>query len=460
MATPHGCVQLIVVRGFGEGAELARYLRESVWPGLKRTMREWRLDLRVHEIELGDPTRGALSRELRRVAGARNTWVVVLGGRDAASAAHALADMLPDQWPLPGGAERRLWFLHEAARHAELCARLRQGGERVVLHHHTPESASGRRELERSVHVELWGAVRQWAKRTAPELTRGAQEADAEQDALQLAVFHPKEAMPEQTGSLLTYIHEPPALRDVAADAAERVSAKPRAGGGIRASAVWADAAIDRDLPVTVVPQAEGVRFSPPETEIMLWPGDLWQSAEFAFRVSPERAGRGCNGSVTFLQGTFICGTVDLSIYCAREKRSPHMDVMDRCLSNPYRSVFVSYSHDDVAIVELCEHYAEAIGDRYLRDVRMLRAGEPWAERLLDSIDEVDAFQLFWSPRAASSPYVEKEWRHALNRHRREGGFIRPVFWEDPLSPDPPPPLADLHFVRLDLDRLRGAIAT
>ena len=74
----------------------------------------------------------------------------------------------------------------------------------------------------------------------------------------------------------------------------------------------------------------------------------------------------------------------------------------------------------------------------------------------MDAIDEADLFQLFWSKAAARSPFVEQEWRHALELYRAgRGDFIRPVYWAR--RPHPVPRDLDIekiHFQRLNLKEL------
>jgi hypothetical protein len=103
-----------------------------------------------------------------------------------------------------------------------------------------------------------------------------------------------------------------------------------------------------------------------------------------------------------------------------------------------YRHTFPSYSRKDEPIVRACEVVVEAGGDRFLRDVRMLRAGEDWAPKLLELINQADVFQLFWSRNAAASQQVEREWRHALTlRSIDRATFIRPVYWSSKPYPIP-----------------------
>ena len=117
---------------------------------------------------------------------------------------------------------------------------------------------------------------------------------------------------------------------------------------------------------------------------------------------------------------------------------------MTHATSPVYQAIFCSYSHQDTQIVERVERAYKALGLDFLRDVMMLKSGQDWNAELLNMIDRADIFQLFWSNTAAASKYVREEWEHALNL-RRPLGFIRPVYWQQPMPP-PPPELAAIHF--------------
>ena len=115
-----------------------------------------------------------------------------------------------------------------------------------------------------------------------------------------------------------------------------------------------------------------------------------------------------------------------------------------------YRRIFASYSHKDTAIVEEFERHAKAFGDDYLRDLTTLRTGSSWNQSLLRMIDSADVFQLFWSDNAMNSPYVRQEYSYALGLRRE--GFVRPVYWQDPMpiAPGlPPQELREIHFHRI-----------
>ena len=59
-------------------------------------------------------------------------------------------------------------------------------------------------------------------------------------------------------------------------------------------------------------------------------------------------------------------------------------------------------------------------------------------------IERANIFQLFWSENSSQSEYCRQEWQYALQLNREEG-FIRPVYWKDPI-PSPPSELSAIHF--------------
>ena len=189
----------------------------------------------------------------------------------------------------------------------------------------------------------------------------------------------------------------------------------------------------------------DGVTFNPPERRF-LWTESVHRE-DFRLRADKSMDGRVARGAVSVFYGSLLLAEVQLSIKVDRKTaESRHEETHAR----PYRRIFASYSHRDTAIVEEFESHAVATGDRYLRDVVTLRAGEVWDERLLEIIKQADVFQLFWSWNALSSPLVREEWRQALALNRPH--FVRPVYWEEPLPEQaglPPVELRRLHFQRV-----------
>jgi TIR domain/FHA domain len=77
-------------------------------------------------------------------------------------------------------------------------------------------------------------------------------------------------------------------------------------------------------------------------------------------------------------------------------------------------------------------------------DVFSLRSGEDWQAKLEEHVPTKDIFYLFWSKYAASSEWVEREWRLALDR--RGISYIDPVPLDEPDKASPPQELNSLHF--------------
>ena len=115
--------------------------------------------------------------------------------------------------------------------------------------------------------------------------------------------------------------------------------------------------------------------------------------------------------------------------------------------------VFACYAREDIEVVRMVQSLHRALPlSRLDYDIEILTAGDDWERSLDRAIRDADLFQLFWSPAAADSEQVEREWRFALSRDRK--GFICPVYWGGD-APDPAPPaeLRHLHFQRLGIDR-------
>lgn len=118
-----------------------------------------------------------------------------------------------------------------------------------------------------------------------------------------------------------------------------------------------------------------------------------------------------------------------------------------RSVGATFQRVFVSYARSEFWVVEAVNSTYTVLGTVDLRwDLKFLVAGDDWEERIAEEIRAADSFQLFWSLAAKRSREVRKEWKLALQRG--VPGFVRPVYWEEPLV-RPPRELRHLHFSRL-----------
>jgi len=81
-----------------------------------------------------------------------------------------------------------------------------------------------------------------------------------------------------------------------------------------------------------------------------------------------------------------------------------------------YRTAFASYASEDrdevLRVVQGLQKGAPGL--QIFLDVADLRSGQRWEEELWEVIPTRDVFYLFWSRAARRSPWVDKEWRCAL----------------------------------------------
>jgi len=275
---------------------------------------------------------------------------------------------------------------------------------------------------------------------------------------VQFTVYRPREIRPVRWYKMLIFTHldERPEWLDAnelspleqVEDEAQRIL-----GPSLETYRKTADEsllAVPREGEITLMPEMHGIEFNP-RTRSFSWKDGLCMHLEtFELRTRPEFAAPTVvRGRVTIFLGHLILADVALSIRVTQSKAPAALTRLpsESSSARRFRRIFASYSRKDLEIVKQMERYALSLGDRYLRDCIDLRAGERWDERLLGMITEAHIFQLFWSWNSSQSPYVEREWRHALSLRREM--FIRPTCWEDPW-PDPPEPLRPIHFHRID----------
>jgi serine/threonine protein kinase len=278
---------------------------------------------------------------------------------------------------------------------------------------------------------------------------------------VQFTVYRPRAVEPEVPYSILVYAHLAERAPDAPANAPdpkEVVEQKAREALG-EAFHAFTDTvedsqqAIPRNGLLTFVPDFPGLTLSPPQ-HMLLWRGPVHE-LEFTFTAGRELEGRTIRGSVRVYLGVILLAEINIAISVNTAKARQYAN--DRGESAPmptYRKIFASYSHRDEAIVKQFEQLVDAFGDKYLRDVRDIRAGEKWNDRLQELIRDADVFQLFWSKNSMKSQFVKEEWDYALSLNKPN--FIRPTFWETPMPEDkqaglPPAALLELQFKRVPI---------
>ncbi|HLJ80401.1 MAG TPA: toll/interleukin-1 receptor domain-containing protein [Ktedonobacterales bacterium] len=265
--------------------------------------------------------------------------------------------------------------------------------------------------------------------------------------------YHVREIAPQAWQPLYVYIalDTPQAQAQVQAAAQQALAGRM---GEFRPAVAAETAWLRRGTQLTFVPGVPGCVFDPPELTVP-WQADAQQLA-FRMQATTARPGFAVNGSIQVFTGPLLRADIPISIFVRQPgmyPQTPQPQSFASSTARAYRKVFASYSHRDTSVVQSCETAAQATGDRYLRDVSLLRSGEQWNDRLLQAIGEADLFQLFWSQNAAHSPAVQTEWRHALALQPARGIFIRPVYWSRQVY-SIPPELQSIHFERISLARL------
>jgi hypothetical protein len=265
------------------------------------------------------------------------------------------------------------------------------------------------------------------------------------QEQLQFTAFHPKTIAVEVWNMLLVYSYVESALQAVRADA---YKFKGQLGPDPSVQNVLASQPLTRGTTITIVPLFQGVRFHP-ERITFTWTQD-WHPANFHFSADRRWSGAMGNGEILVFAGPLIIASLRISLRFGAPnfQSNPNQEEVS---ATRYRKIFTSYSHADTPVVLAVRKAYQALGDDSFLDIDNIRAGQDWNAALLRAIDTADIFQLFWSNHSAQSPYVAQEYQYAL-AHYKYNGFIRPVYWEKPMSP-PPPALSHLHFAYCDLPR-------
>lgn len=242
---------------------------------------------------------------------------------------------------------------------------------------------------------------------------------------LQFTAFYPRAVSVESWHTLLVYAHVEAAL--------EAVRAHMRSGETERTDARPVSSAT-HGTRITVLPVFQGVTFQP-EKISFTWSDDYHPAA---FRFSAERRWTGASGTgeVLLLAGPLIIASLRIPLRFAEADAVLELEQEEISVAR-YKNIFTSYSHADEAMIQAIRQAYQTIGDESFQDLELLRADQQWSSVLSRAIDSADVFQLFWSPQAAQSQCVYQECQYAL-QHYKYDGFIRPIYWEKPLTFVPP----------------------
>jgi serine/threonine protein kinase len=199
---------------------------------------------------------------------------------------------------------------------------------------------------------------------------------------------------------------------------------------------------IDCDTVITVGLKIPDFEVEEP-IETLGWNGTI-RNVGFIVKA-PSRLSPGIYpGSVKLMMGQMPFASI---LFDLEVSGLPSNDVPPRELSTEFqriRRAFASYASGDRAEVLRRVQGIQAAGTSVFLDIIALRSGDAWEAALYREIDASDRFFLFWSRNAAESPWVNREWRFALDRRGLD--FIDPVPLVDPRQVPPPEELKSKHF--------------
>ncbi|MCC7448513.1 MAG: toll/interleukin-1 receptor domain-containing protein [Anaerolineae bacterium] len=281
--------------------------------------------------------------------------------------------------------------------------------------------------------------------------------------------YYPREAVVAVRHSLYIYAYIQAAIAAIERDI-QRF--KDEFGGDVPApKSSKQSARLQPGTLITVTPVCDALEFNPPALT-KKWDDD-WLRFDFDFKPPASAAG----DTLTVQALITVSGVEIASIKFAIEAvdtpptapspptpntpatpaSASHLPAPDNPLAAAklssetaqlYQKIFISYSRADKAVAESYRLAQLAMGNDVFMDTYSIRAGDNWQAALARAIDMVDVFQLFWSENSAKSPNVRDEWAYALQYRcpaTKCAGFIRAVFWQQPLV-SPPPELSHLNF--------------
>lgn len=280
------------------------------------------------------------------------------------------------------------------------------------------------------------------------------------EDEIYFRAYHPSQVSKESQLNIFAYAHLAQELSLVEQDLSEIA---PQVVSGIVITRAPKPTRIVSGTPIAARISLDDERLSP-DAQIKIWNGK-WLRFAFSVTIDESLVGKELKGCIYFEVFGIEVATLPISVLVATDNQLGSVQPNPLTLAKQnivstkmYQKIFVSYSRKDMVVVDLYRQAQLALGNDVFVDRYSLRSGEDWQAGLAKGIDEADVFQLFWSDNSSASPNVKHEWTYALEYKCKNGtgdGFIRPVFWRQPLS-SPPLQLQHLNFRFVDLVQRRS----
>ena len=155
---------------------------------------------------------------------------------------------------------------------------------------------------------------------------------------------------------------------------------------------------IERGTTITARLAIENLVAEPAE-RTLTWNGEL-NNSSFIIRV-PENSKEGSKiGQVYFYINGLEVSRLHFKVLIASMQKDEKKQKNDFALGTKYKTAFASYASDDRNDVLARVQGLEMAGIDVFLDVRNLRSGERYEEKLLEKIRATDVFYLFWSSAA------------------------------------------------------------
>lgn len=213
-------------------------------------------------------------------------------------------------------------------------------------------------------------------------------------------------------------------------------------GGGIRMQSKG-PFELDRGVTVSVELVIDGLVVAEPR-DSLLWTGEI-ANASFPVAVTGEVPPGKKAGRVVLRVDGIQIGRLHFTVSVLNGISTASPSIGHSVAQKP-ASAFASYASEDrdevLARVQGIGKVAPHLS--MFLDVHSLRSGANWEKELFQTIPTHDIFYLFWSDHAKDSPWVEREWRCALETKGLD--FIDPVPLVSPDRVPPPAELASRHF--------------
>jgi len=255
--------------------------------------------------------------------------------------------------------------------------------------------------------------------------------------------YHPKEARVLVWHPLLVYIHTLSAFDDIRRDASQFNIKDPKE------ITHTSTTLLSRGMEMTIIPSCEGITFNPERITIK-WIED-YQRVEFRFSADQSLLDDAAKGRIDIWIGPVIIGALKFAMLFNNNEMQDVLDSVQHASMYNKDDIFISYSRKDKEVVRVVKTILEGAGFDVFLDTDNIRTGQYWQDELMRRIERAKIFQIFWSSNYSTSEICRLEWEYALKLNKEEG-YIRPVFWKDPLSPRPPDELNKFNFKYVELN--------